>query len=111
VSYQEPIASYFQVKNISIVAPFPGRFEPYSIVANVGDTITWTNKDYNGHSISHTSNYEQTHYDSMDGSINIILAPEQSPSMKFSKAGQYDYCVSWYNGYVHGVIIIKDKQV
>jgi plastocyanin len=84
--------------------------EPYSIVAYVGDTITWTNNDQNGHSIESASNYAQNKCNVMGGAINMILNNGQSSSMKFTKAGQYDYCVSGYNGEVHGVVIIKDKS-
>jgi len=39
--------------------------------------------------------------------MNIMLAPEQSSSVKFDKAEQYDYCVSGYSGNTHGTIIVK----
>jgi plastocyanin len=84
--------------------------QPYSILVHVGDSVTWTSKDANnGHAISHTSNYEQTHCGSTDSTIQIILSPEQSSSVKFDKAGQYDYCVSGYSTgeNVHGIIIVK----
>ncbi len=84
--------------------------EPESIVVTVGDSVTWINKDNNEHIISHTSNYTQTHCGSTDSSINLMLAPEQSSSFKFDKAGQYDFCVQGYNGdNTHGTIIVKDK--
>lgn len=84
--------------------------QPESILVHVGDSVTWTSKDANnGHAISHTSNYAQTHCGSTDSSIQMILAPGQSSSMKFDKAGQYDYCVSGYNTgeNVHGTIIVQ----
>jgi len=84
--------------------------QPEIILVHVGDSVTWTNKDANnGHAISHTSNYEQTHCGSTDSSIQMILSPEQSSSVKFDKAGQYDYCVSGYSTgeNVHGTIIVK----
>ena len=84
--------------------------QPYSILVQVGDSVTWTNKDLNnGHAISHAINFEQNRCGVTDSSIDIILAPEQSSSMKFDKAGQFDYCVSGYDtgGSVHGVIIVK----
>ena len=85
--------------------------EPESIVVSVGESVTWTNKDNNEHVISHTSSYAQTHCGSYDSSIDIMLAPDQSSSFKFDKAGQYDYCVSGYNGgQTHGTIIVKDKS-
>lgn len=82
--------------------------DPEIITVSVGDSVTWINKDNNEHIISHTSNYAQTHCGSTDSSINIMLAPEQSSSFKFDKAGQYDYCVQGYNGdNTHGTIIVK----
>lgn len=84
--------------------------QPESILIHVGDSVTWTSKDANnGHAISHTSNYEQTHCISTDSSIQMILASGQSSSMKFDKAGRYDYCVSGYNTgeNVHGTIIVQ----
>ena len=84
--------------------------QPYSILVHVGDSVTWTNKDANnGHAISHAVNYEQNKCGATDTSIDIILASEQSSSMKFDKAGQNDYCVSGYDTgeNVHGTIIVK----
>lgn len=82
--------------------------EPESIVIPVGGSVTWINNDTNEHRISHAPNYAQSQCDAQDDSINIALAPEQSSSMKFDKAGHYDYCVSGYaEGFVHGVVTVQ----
>lgn len=81
--------------------------EPESIVVSVGDSVTWTNKDIRAHQIMKAINYEQMQCNGLDGSIQLDLAPEQSSSFKFVKAGQYDYCVQGYNGNVHGIVIVQ----
>ncbi len=85
--------------------------EPYILTAYVGDTITWTNNDTNQHNIEHTSNFAQSKCGAYDSSMYLMPAPHQSSSMKFDKAGEYDYCVSGYDAdATHGVIIIKEKS-
>ena len=83
--------------------------QPYNALVHVGDSVTWTNNSTGELRISHASNYAQMQCGGTDGLIQLSLAPAQSSSVKFSQAGQYDYCVNGYNDVydVHGIVTVQ----
>jgi amicyanin len=74
-------------------------YSPASIKVKVGDTVTWTNKD----SIGHTVTADKS---SSDAPASDLLAQGQSYSFTFKKAGTFTYhCVPHPN--MHGSVIVE----
>jgi amicyanin len=59
-------------------------FTPATIKVKVGDTVTWTNEDSIGHTVTADDS-------SAGGPSSELLAQGKSYSYKFTKAGTYEY--------------------
>ena len=66
-------------------------FEPNPINANVGDTVTWTNKDTTPHTVTSGSAGQPDGKFDSSPNFNPLLAPQQSFSHTFTEAGDYPY--------------------
>ena len=70
-------------------------FDPASMTVRVGSTVRWVNQDSVPHRILFT-----------DGADSTILAPMQSWSRKFDRAGTYDYSCTIHPT-MQGTIIVE----
>jgi len=70
-------------------------FDPPSMTVKVGSTVRWVNQDSVPHRILFT-----------DGADSTILAPMQSWSRKFDRAGTYDYSCTIHPT-MQGTIIVE----
>ena len=71
-------------------------FNPKEIEINIGDSVTWTNRD----SVGHTATSDSGEFDSS------ILMDEQSFRYTFTKAGEFGYhCAP--HPYMKGKIIVR----
>ena len=66
-------------------------FAPNPVNANVGDTVTWTNKDTTPHTITSGSGGQPDGKFDSSPNFNPLLAPQQSFSHTFTEAGDYPY--------------------
>lgn len=78
------------------------KFDPQTITINVGDTITWTNGDQKEHTAT-----------ADDGSFNTDdVAPGQSASQTFTKAGTFAYYCKYHGGPggkgMSGTIVVQE---
>jgi plastocyanin len=71
-------------------------FVPPSVTINVGDTVTWTNKDAAAHSAV-VNGVGQTQ----------VLAQNQSGSLMFSAAGTFPYICGIHGAAMMGTIIVR----
>ena len=78
---------------------------PNPINANVGDTVTWINKDSTPHTItSGTGGQPDGKFDSSPN-FNPLMAPQQSFSHTFESAGDFPYYCALHPNMVGTVII------
>ncbi len=70
-------------------------FEPARMTVKVGSTVRWVNQDSVPHRIVFT-----------DGADSTILAPMQSWSRKFDRAGTYDYSCTIHPT-MQGTVIVE----
>ena len=71
-------------------------FAPGVITVSVGDTITWTNRDDDPHTVT-----------SVDGAFDSgRLDPGQSWSMKVTKAGTFEYRCDFHSD-MHGTLVVR----
>lgn len=80
-------------------------FSPNPINANVGDTVTWTNRDSTPHTVtSGTAGAPDGNFDSSPG-FNPLLAPQQTFSHTFTEAGEFPYYCGLHPNMVGTVIV------
>lgn len=80
-------------------------YSPNPINANVGDTVTWTNRDSTPHTVtSGTAGAPDGKFDSSPG-FNPLLAPQQTFSHTFTEAGEYPYYCGLHPNMVGTVIV------
>src|SRR5687768_8452678 len=80
-------------------------YAPNPINANVGDTVTWTNKDSTPHTVtSGTGGQPDGKFDSSPG-FNPLMAPQQTFSHTFEEAGEFPYYCGLHPNMVGTVII------
>jgi plastocyanin len=83
-------------------------FAPNPINANVGDTVTWTNKDSTPHTVTSgtggSSGTPDGKFDSSPG-FNPLMAPQQTFSHTFEEAGEFPYYCGLHPVMVGTVII------
>ncbi|MEW6603632.1 MAG: plastocyanin/azurin family copper-binding protein [Thermoproteota archaeon] len=80
-------------------------YAPNPINANVGDTVTWTNRDSTPHTVtSGTAGAPDGKFDSSPG-FNPLLAPQQTFSHTFTEAGEYPYYCGLHPNMVGTVIV------
>lgn len=74
-------------------------FSPAAIKVKVGDTVTWTNQDEVGHTVTADNS-------STDAPASDLLSKGQSYSFTFKKAGTYTYhCTP--HPYMKGTVIVE----
>lgn len=74
------------------------EFKPALIVIAPGDTVTWTNKD----DVGHTVTFE-------DGSFDMSLAPNTTISRTFNQLGSFSYICTIHRG-MFGRINVLQRQ-
>ncbi|HEU4605620.1 MAG TPA: plastocyanin/azurin family copper-binding protein [Nitrososphaera sp.] len=80
-------------------------YDPNPINANVGDTVTWTNRDSTPHTVtSGTDGQPDGNFDSSPN-FNPLMAPQQSFSHTFEAAGEFPYYCALHPNMVGTVII------
>ena len=80
-------------------------FSPNPIEANVGDTVTWTNRDSVPHTVtSGISPQPDGRFDSSPN-FNPLLAPGATFSHTFTEAGEYPYFCALHPSAVGTVIV------
>ena len=71
-------------------------FSPASLTVKVGDSVTWTNQDSMGHSVT-----------ADDSSFDTgVFSNGESKTVTFSKAGTYSYHCSIHPS-MHGTIVVQ----
>lgn len=85
-------------------------FAPNPLNINVGDTVTWTNKDSQPHTVtSGTGNSDPNKGQEFDSSPNLqpILTPGMTFSWTFEEAGEFQYfCVLHEN--MKGTVVVSE---
>jgi plastocyanin len=80
-------------------------YSPNPINANVGDTVTWTNRDSTPHTVtSGTAGAPDGNFDSSPG-FNPLLAPQQTFSHTFTEAGEFPYYCGLHPNMVGTVMV------
>lgn len=80
-------------------------YAPNPINANVGDTVTWMNKDTQPHTVtSGTGGTPDGKFDSSP-SFNPLLTPQKTFSHTFTEAGEYPYYCGLHPNMVGTVIV------
>lgn len=80
-------------------------YSPNPINANVGDTVTWTNKDSTPHTVtSGTAGAPDGKFDSSPG-FNPLMAPQQTFSHTFTEAGEFPYYCGLHPNMVGTVMV------
>ena len=70
------------------------RFDPKTIEVKVGDTVTWKNNDNFTHTVK------------VDGQSDHKVGRGDSVSIRFDKAGRYDYVCTLHSHDMHGTVIV-----
>jgi plastocyanin len=73
-------------------------FDPATVTAKVGDTITWTNTDSTGHTATIKGN---------DACTTPTLAKDATGSITFSQAGTYDFFCKIHPTTMTGTITVS----
>ena len=73
------------------------RYSPQNLEINVGETVTWINKDNAKHTVTSED----------EGPLNSILLPkEETYSYTFNELGEFDYyCVP--HPYMKGTVVVN----
>jgi len=72
-------------------------FDPPTVTINVGETVTWTNKDQAAHSASFASGGPKT----------PVLTNGKSASLTFTVAGTFDYVCGIHGAAMMGTVIVR----
>lgn len=84
--------------------------DPNPVNANVGDTVTWTNRDSTPHTItSGTGGTPDGNFDSSPN-FNPLMAPQQSFSHTFEAAGEFPYYCALHPNMVGTVMIVSGGE-
>ena len=84
-------------------------YAPNPIEINVGDTVTWTNKDSTPHTVtSGTAGEPDGEFDSSPG-FNPLMAAQQTFSHTFEDAGEFPYYCGLHVNMV-GTVIVADSE-
>src|SRR5690606_40887857 len=80
-------------------------YSPNPIEINVGDTVTWTNRDSTPHTVtSGTAGTPDGKFDSSPN-FNPLMAPQQTFSHTFTEAGEFPYYCGLHPNMVGTVIV------
>ncbi len=80
-------------------------YSPNPLQINVGDTVTWTNKDSTPHTVtSGTAGTPDGKFDSSPN-FNPLLAPQQTFSHTFAEAGEFPYYCGLHPNMVGTVVV------
>src|SRR5437868_14613195 len=67
-------------------------FSPSPINANVGDTVTWTNKDSQPHTVTSGTNAKPDgKFNSSPNTSPPFISPQQTYKVTFNETGDYSY--------------------
>src|SRR5262245_32588406 len=80
-------------------------YAPNPINANVGDTVTWTNKDTQPHTVTSGSNGQPDGTFDSSPDFNPLLAPQQTFSHTFEEAGEFPYYCALHPNMVGTVMV------
>lgn len=84
-------------------------FEPNPININIGDTVTWTNKDPpNFHTVTSGSNATPDGKFNSSPNNNPLLGPQQKFSHTFEEAGTFPYYCTLHPNMVGTVVVAGD---
>jgi len=83
-------------------------FAPNPININVGDTVTWTNKDTTPHTVTSGSNGTPDGKFNSSPDFNPLMAPQQKFSHTFAEAGEYPYYCGLHINMVGTVVVAGD---
>lgn len=77
------------------------RFDPAVVTVNVGDSVTWTNRDPVAHSVRWTS-----------GGLNdsAAIGKDQSYHQTFSASGTFSYICGIHGASMGGLVIVTGQQ-
>ena len=70
------------------------RFDPKIVQVKAGDTVTWTNNDNFTHTVK------------VDGMDDHKVGRGDSVSIRFDKAGTYQYVCTLHSHDMHGTVIV-----
>ena len=70
------------------------RFDPGTVEVAAGDTVTWTNDDNFTHTVK------------VEGQDDHKVGKGESVSIRFDKAGSYDYVCTLHSHDMHGTVIV-----
>jgi plastocyanin len=68
-----------------------GRFSPSEISVAVGDTVTWSNDDHDGHSVTADDGSFDSHPGCSEDDTSQCLPEGETWSHTFTEAGRYPY--------------------
>jgi plastocyanin len=66
-------------------------YDPYPINANVGDTVTWINKDSQPHTVTSGTNGQPDGKFDSSPNLSPLMAPQQTFSYTFEEEGEFPY--------------------
>jgi plastocyanin len=67
------------------------KFVPSEVTIAAGETVTWTNEDHDGHSITADDGSFDSHPDCSEDAQDKCLQPHDSWSRTFPNPGRYPY--------------------
>ena len=70
------------------------RFDPKTVEIEAGQTVTWTNDDNFTHTVQ------------VEGRRDHKVGRGESVSIRFAKAGTYDYVCTLHSHDMHGTVIV-----
>ena len=83
-------------------------YDPNPVKVKVGDTVTWTNKDSQAHTVTSGTDYSDPNigkaFDSSPG-LKTLLSPNQTFSHKFDTAGEFPYFCELHPTMVGKVVV------
>ena len=80
-------------------------YAPNPININVGDTVTWTNKDTQPHTVTSGSGGQPDGKFDSSPNFNPLMGPQQTFSHTFEEAGQYPYYCGLHVNMVGTVVV------
>ncbi len=94
------VSAQTPVQTNQVAMPPSYKFDPVVIQVNVGETVTWTNKDNFTHDVH------------LMGGINWMskpLKPGDSASYTFTKTGDFPYVCDFHSQDMKGEVIVLAK--
>ena len=84
------------VRTDTVVIPGAWVFEPASVVAAVGSTVTWRNDGGQAHTVT------------FEGlGVDLVVAPGASVAESFEQAGTFAYACRYHPPDMRGVVVVE----